>query len=82
MDFRLIKQKELLAVSSQLETSSILIKFMLSTNLSVVMSVCDLVSLLKPLNKFLRKLSCESYSKKFGKFQFSSILISDEVHFT
>jgi hypothetical protein len=59
MDVRLIKQKELLAVSSQLETSLILIKFMLSTNLPVVMSVCGLVSLLKPLNKFLKKLSCE-----------------------
>ena len=82
MDFRLIKQKELLALSSQLEKQLVLIKFMLSTNLSVIMSVCDLVSLPKPSNKFLKKLACESYSKKFGKFQFSSILICDEVHFT
>ena len=65
MDFRLIKNKELLAVSSQLENSSIMIKFLLSTNSSVVMSVCDLVSLPKLLNKLLKKLTCESYSKKF-----------------
>jgi len=64
MDFMLIKQKELLAVSSQLQTSSVLIKFKLSTNLSVVMSVCELVPLPKHCNKFLKKSSCESCSKK------------------
>ena len=46
------------------------------------MSVCELVSLPKTLNKFLMKLSCESYSKMFDKFQFFSIQICDEVHFT
>jgi hypothetical protein len=56
MDFRLVKQKELLAVSSVLQNSLIMIKFLLSTNLSLVMPVCDLVSLLKPGSKFLKKL--------------------------
>jgi hypothetical protein len=65
MDFRLIKQKEVLAVSAELENSLIMIKFLLSTNLSVVISVCDFVSLPKPLNKFLKKLACGSYSKSF-----------------
>jgi hypothetical protein len=66
MDFMLIKQKELSAVSSQLENSLIMIKFLLSTDVLLVMSVCDLVSLPKPSNKFLKKLSCESYFKKFS----------------
>jgi len=65
MNFRLVKQKELLAVSSELQNSLIMIKFLLSTNLSLVMYVCDLVSLPKPGSKFLKKLSCESYFKIF-----------------
>jgi len=65
MDFRLVKQKELLAISSQLENSLIFINFLLSTNLSLVMSVCDLESLPKLWNIFLKKLACESYYKKF-----------------
>jgi hypothetical protein len=75
MDFRLVKQKELLAISSQLENSSIMIKFLLSTNLLVVMCDCDLVSLPKPSNKFLKKLSCESYFKKFS-YVFQGVKIS------
>jgi len=42
-----------------------MIKFVLSADSSVVMSICDLVSVPKPSNKFLKKLACESYSKNF-----------------
>jgi hypothetical protein len=65
MDFRLIKQKELLAVPSKLEKSLILINFLLSTNLSLVMSVYDTVSLPNLLNIFLKKSACVSFSEKF-----------------
>jgi len=61
MDFMVIKQKELSAVSSQLESGLVLKKILLSTDFSV----CDLLSLPMLPNKFLKKFTYESYSKKF-----------------